>query len=1117
MVRRMNPYLSAANPDKNYSAAAFWFWNGRLEPEKLRKQIDMMEEQGVYQMFMHARAYLETPYFSDEWWQAIEASVERAKEKGVYAWMYDEYAWPSGVAGCVFDGCPHQAPSRVLAKGPQNANKSIELRSDVPDGCQVLYTYKKEEGKERYLVKFYNKDAIDYLNKDTIRDFIEITHEEYKKHCGDEFGKIIPGIFYDEIFTTSHPLPWTDSFAERFLERFGYDLLPAAESLFGGEEEMDQKVRADYYTMVAELYEEAFFAQIGDWCEENKLDLTGHIEEGFASHPMRQGHYFNTTRHMGIPGADCHDYRYRLPRIITRHEPKWSVSVARAYGKKYSMSEAMGGAGWGCSLQEFKRGINVLGAMGISFFILHGFYYSTEAQGAQADWPTSFFYQNPYWPYFRGFADYMRRVQYMNSIGRAEVRVGLFYPIEQLYKYSINGGCFGKGNLLADFFEESLNVLTDNQIDVDFIDKTSLVRAEIREGKICVGTQEFRALLLPAELEADDELSDVLDHAEKGGIQLIYVKTAKSVCEKEGAVYAEKLPEEVEKRIRIDVKVLEGEKYEFVVNHRITEHGEHFMLANGTDRPRKYKLLLDAHGSMVALSPETGKTRAVASCDTEEGTYVDIALEADEAVYLLFNSGLEIEEKPSYTKGNYRLMLGRWDFLPVEYEDRFAGMREMEVPIARFMAEGQSPRHIRIKNTKEEDGRIGRHVSAWKAAWVARREGWKANSERKDMFFRKWLELPSVPEKARVCISAINEAELYVNGIKAGRFVSNGQPGTFEIASYLNAGRNLIAVHVHNETPASDEWAQVREIPKGRLTSLLLEGDIVCGGKKIPLETDESWISAVVLHDGWQSPEKEFDARVEDAGRAVCFWAYDEGNIESWIHVFERGRLPLLPEGDLPLFGKTVSWPVNCAYTVNVPVGCVKVYEPKVSGLIGFSLDGMPVKFENGVLELKNDSMTHAITVFVRAENAEDGLKENLSIEVAPIRTFLGDWAKLGLDWYSGLARYENWIRIEKQEGKRYILSLTDVSQIAEVYVNGKPAGVRLWAPYELDITELIESGDNTVSVIVGNSAASERRHMSVDEGQASGWNRYWNEENIDREPRNKVSGLLNEVRIYTV
>jgi len=385
------------------------------------------------------------------------------------------------------------------------------------------------------------------------------------------------------------------------------------------------------------------------------------------------------------------------------------------------------------------------------------------------------------------------------------------------------------------------------------------------------------------------------------------------------------------------------------------------------------------------------------------------------------------------------------------------------------------------------------------------------------MFFRKWLELPSVPEKARVCISAINEAELYVNGIKAGRFVSNGQPGTFEIASYLNAGRNLIAVHVHNETPASDEWAQVREIPKGRLTSLLLEGDIVCGGKKIPLETDESWISAVVLHDGWQSPEKEFDARVEDAGRAVCFWAYDEGNIESWIHVFERGRLPLLPEGDLPLFGKTVSWPVNCAYTVNVPVGCVKVYEPKVSGLIGFSLDGMPVKFENGVLELKNDSMTHAITVFVRAENAEDGLKENLSIEVAPIRTFLGDWAKLGLDWYSGLARYENWIRIEKQEGKRYILSLTDVSQIAEVYVNGKPAGVRLWAPYELDITELIESGDNTVSVIVGNSAASERRHMSVDEGQASGWNRYWNEENIDREPRNKVSGLLNEVRIYTV
>ena len=74
-----------------------------------------------------------------------------------------------------------------------------------------------------------------------------------------------------------------------------------------------------------------------------------------------------------------------------------------------------------------------------------------------------------------------------------------------------------------------------------------------------------------------------------------------------------------------------------------------------------------------------------------------------------------------------------------------------------------------------------------------------------------------------------------------------------------------------------------------------------------------------------------------------------------------------------------------------------------------------------------------------------------------------------------------------------------------------------MWEPYQIEVTELLREGENTFTVFVSNSAACERRFMLVDEGEALGWNRYWNGDNIEREPKNLVSGLIGEVRLYEV
>ena len=77
----------------------FWSWNDKLEPDELRRQIGAMQDAGMGGFFMHARGGLETEYLSEDWFRAVEASVDEAKKRGMQAWCYDENGWPSGFAG----------------------------------------------------------------------------------------------------------------------------------------------------------------------------------------------------------------------------------------------------------------------------------------------------------------------------------------------------------------------------------------------------------------------------------------------------------------------------------------------------------------------------------------------------------------------------------------------------------------------------------------------------------------------------------------------------------------------------------------------------------------------------------------------------------------------------------------------------------------------------------------------------------------------------------------------------------------------------------------------------------------------------------------------------------
>lgn len=89
-----------------------------------------------------------------------------------------------------------------------------------------------------------------------------------------------------------------------------------------------------------------------------------------------------------------------------------------------------------------------------------------------------------------------------------------------------------------------------------------------------------------------------------------------------------------------------------------------------------------------------------------------------------------------------------------------------------------------------------------------------------------------------------------------------------------------------------------------------------------------------------------------------------------------------------------------------------------------------------------------------------------------------GDWCDFALTTYSGSAVYIKTVNLEKYHLKgKVLLDLGRVSTVAEVYINGKSAGIRMGRPYRFDITKLVRKGENQIQIKATNTLAN---HYSV-------------------------------------
>ena len=82
------------------------------------------------------------------------------------------------------------------------------------------------------------------------------------------------------------------------------------------------------------------------------------------------------------------------------------------------------------------------------------------------------------------------------------------------------------------------------------------------------------------------------------------------------------------------------------------------------------------------------------------------------------------------------------------------------------------------------------------------------------------------------------------------------------------------------------------------------------------------------------------------------------------------------------------------------------------------------------------------------------------------------DWSlDRELRGFSGRGVYSTNFTLHRADaGERIILDLGNVRDVAEISVNGKPAATLLLRPYQVDITDLIQPGENALEISVTNA-----------------------------------------------
>jgi alpha-L-rhamnosidase len=542
------------HPPRQYGSAPLWVWNDDVSEQKISSMLKSFKVNGFGAVFIHPRAGLITPYLSQDWLNLYAYTLKEAKKNNLDVWIYDEDSYPSGFAG-------GHVPDNMPASYDQGQMLQLDKAKVFPDSADHTYliclkkkdslfininnSIAAEKGKkgDYYLFRkrFYYSSPwyggfsyVDLMAKGVTEKFIEQTMSGYESEFGGEFGKTIPGIFSDEPnIEVQYPgnIRWTPDLFSSFKENRGYDLEINLPSLF--EQTGDwKKVRHDYFQTLLQLFIDRWSKPFAAYTQKKNLEWTGHYWEHEWPSPNHVPDNMAMYAWPQRPGIDMlfnqFDEESPNAQFGNIRSVKELASVANQLNKKRTLSETYGGGGWELRFQDMKRlgdwefvlGINTL-TQHLSFMTIMG--------ARKYDYPQSFSYHEPWWPYYKQLNEYFARLSLVLANGRQKNKILIIEPTTTAWMYFNYDNPDPHFSEIGKGFQNFITQLEKTQVEYD-LGSENIIKdhGSVRNRQFLIGSGEYETVVLPPGMENIDlPTFNLLEkYAESGGRILQFSRLA---------------------------------------------------------------------------------------------------------------------------------------------------------------------------------------------------------------------------------------------------------------------------------------------------------------------------------------------------------------------------------------------------------------------------------------------------------------------------------------------------------------------------------------------------------------------------------------------------------------
>ncbi len=530
----------------------FWL-HGDESRERLELYLQKVSEGGNGTFTAESRPH--SDWLGDGWFRDLGICLAAAKKHNLTMWIFDEKWWPSqGIGGKVLpqysakqlvatvtdvegpaefsveghnrDNYVATVSARVTADGRIDGSSLKDLAPFLQEGT---LNWKVPAGQWR-VIKFTHKHApglgqhrgkqlsVDGASRDCVDWFLEKVYKPHYDAFRDDFGRTIPGFFYDEPETRGD---WGTELERVLLERRvdWKKAYVAYKFELAGEEQT--AARFQYLDAFAEAWGRTMYGGMTDWCHRHRVKSIGHFMEhgSLYLHPEYcAGDMMRLQRYSDMGAIDAVFDQFVMGKRAARNAPCWQTpklasSISHVFGKvdDVAMVEIFGARGQDLTYPEMKWWTDHMQVSGVNFIIPHSF---NPRAPRDRDCPPYFYMDDdePRWPLYRVYADYTSRLSLLLAGGRHVCPVALLFC----------GNARQVGKMVPP--EQLSESLQDALFDCDWLPWDVFERdADLGGRQVVLRQERYRVLVVPpVEVITYATLAKVKRFFDSGGIVVGY-------------------------------------------------------------------------------------------------------------------------------------------------------------------------------------------------------------------------------------------------------------------------------------------------------------------------------------------------------------------------------------------------------------------------------------------------------------------------------------------------------------------------------------------------------------------------------------------------------------------